>query len=142
MANTQGPWTVTELDPAPEPGYSYGVGGEPVGPSDIPWPVALVCTPADADLIAAAPSMLARLENILADCETWRDDPGDTGEFVSQIEAEARNAITKAKGSNIVVQLLKELRGRLPAHGPMDGTIWRLIDDAIAHAKGIEHEGH
>lgn len=95
--HTPGPWTSTELAAAPYPGFSYGVGHDPLGPSDVAWPIALAVTPDDAHLIAAAPTMLARLENILADCETWQDDPNDTNDPISQIMAECRNAIGIAR---------------------------------------------
>ena len=59
-------WTVTELDPAPEPGFAYAIGHDPLGESDVPWPIALVCMPADARLIAAAPDLLAALKEAKA----------------------------------------------------------------------------
>lgn len=61
--HTPGPWTSTELAAAIVPGFAYGVGHDPLGPSGVAWPIALAVTPDDARLIAAAPKLLEALED-------------------------------------------------------------------------------
>ena len=96
--HTPGPWTVTELDPAPEPGFAYAVGRDP-GPADVPWPIALTVIPADARLIAAAPALLSALEKVAHDAdESLMQRPGDLPAILAVTYKQARAAIKQAKG--------------------------------------------
>ncbi len=63
--HTPGPWKFIERNPAPAPGFAYVIKHDPRQPSDVAWPVALSCCPADARLIAAAPELLKALEAFL-----------------------------------------------------------------------------
>ena len=70
--HTPGPWRVVEVDPAAAAGFAYVIKHVPLGPNDVPWPVALSCCPADANLIAAAPALLEALEWIQVNSRTIR----------------------------------------------------------------------
>lgn len=95
--HTPGPRVVTELDPAPMPGYAYAVGHDPLGPSDVPWPIALYVTPADARLSAAAPDLLAALEAIYRVASSPSVMlPGPVHLSIAEVYA-ARDAIAAAK---------------------------------------------
>ena len=91
--HTPGPWRV-----------AFGNRLEVHGPKDeIGWPASIVynaglCTSeeaqANARLIAAAPDMLAALQDIMA--ESSRDD--DDHDVIATIQGVCRAAIAKAKG--------------------------------------------
>ena len=96
--HTPGPWTFILTDPAPLPGFAYGIGHDPFGPSDVPWPVALAVTDADARLIAAAPDLLEALEVLTA----WiaKADRCDVPwpNLLREADDKARAAVKAAKG--------------------------------------------
>lgn len=94
MEHTPGPWIVTELNPAPEPGFAYAVGHDPLGPSEVPWPIALAVTPNDARLIAAAPALLEALDKAMEDA--WYNDDSNIERLEPEWLVQARAAIQAA----------------------------------------------
>lgn len=104
MEHTPANWIVTELDPAPTPGFAYAIGHDPLSESDVPWPVALAVTPADAHLIAAAPALLSALESLETVARSYLryplegEEPGYSAKDLLAYCIEARAAILAAKG--------------------------------------------
>ena len=51
-------------------------------------------------------------------------------------EEDAQRIATALNSHDKLLEALETLREWLPSFGPMDGTVWTLIDTAIAEAKG------
>lgn len=87
--HTPGPWRWQPVEQITTPGYAYQVSAAQVPP----WPVAQVVTPADAQLVAAAPALLAACNRVLRAIEwAYTEDRLDTDEQAAVLRAAIESA--------------------------------------------------